>query len=192
MCCSTRKMMGTVQTQPPESQLRQVFLKKSAAEGIRLQSALSSWKTFALAWSATSSMTTTIDLQMMLATIYHHAISIYLSGTFDYFPYWDESGIPTPSISSSQVQAHVKAILRMVATALNETNLAGILFLFPLRVAGARAQSLEHRAEIARMLGIITRKGFVVADAFTMDLEELWERKAAAVAAAGKPLVVES
>ena len=184
--------MGTVQTQPPESQLRQVFLKKSAAEGIRLQSALSSWKTFALAWSATSSMTTTIDLQMMLATIYHHAISIYLSGTFDYFPYWDESGIPTPSISSSQVQAHVKAILRMVATALNETNLAGILFLFPLRVAGARAQSLEHRAEIARMLGIITRKGFVVADAFTMDLEELWERKAVAAAAAGKPLVVES
>lgn len=189
---STRRMMGTVQAHPPESQLRHVLLKKSAAEGIRLQSALSSWKTFALSWSATSSMTTTIDLQMMLATIYHHAISIYLSGTFDYFPYWDESGIPTPSISSSQVQAHVKAILGMVATALNETNLAGILFLFPLRVAGARAQSLEHRVEIARMLGIITQKGFVVADAFTMDLEELWEWKAAAAAAAGKPLVVES
>lgn len=190
MGCSARRMMETVQAQPPESQLRHVFLKKSAAEGIRLQSALSSWKTFALAWSATSSMTT-IDLQMMLATIYHHAISIYLSGTFDYFPYWDESGIPTPSISSSQVQAHVKAILGMVATALNETNLAGILFLFPLRVAGARAQSLEHRVEIARMLRIIKQKGFVVADAFTMDLEELWERKAAAAAAAGKPLVVE-
>jgi hypothetical protein len=191
MSCSARRMMETVQAQPPESQLRHVFLKKSADEGIRLRSALSSWKTFALAWSATSPVTT-IDLQMMLATIYHHAISIYLSGTFDYFPYWDESGIPTPSISSSQVQAHVKAILGMVATALNETNLAGILFLFPLRVAGARAQSLEHRVEIARMLGIITQKGFVVADAFTMDLEELWERKAAAAAAAGKPLVVES
>ena len=183
--------METIQTQPPESQLRRAFLERSAAEGIRLQSALSNWKTFALAWSATSSVTT-IDLQMMLATIYHHAISIYLSGTFDYFPYWDESGIPTPSISSSQVQAHVKAILGMVATALNETNLAGILFLFPLRVAGARAQSLEHRFEIARMLRIITRKGFVVADAFTMDLDELWERKAAAAVAAGKPLVVES
>jgi len=184
-------MMETVQAQPPESQLRHVYLKKSAAEGIRLQSALSSWKTFALAWSATPS-TTTVDLQMMLAMIYYHAISIYLSGTFDYFPYWDQSGIPTPSISSSQIQAHVKAILGMVATALNETNLAGILFLFPLRVAGARAQSLEHRFEIARVLRIITRKGFVVADAFTMDLDELWERKAAAAAAAGKPLVVES
>jgi Fungal specific transcription factor domain len=182
-------MMETVQAQPPESQLRHAFLKRSAAEGIRLQSALSNWKTVALTWSATSPMRTS-DLQMMLATIYHHAISIYLSGTFDYFPYWDESGIPTPSIPPSQVQAHVKAILGMVATALNETNLAGILFLFPLRVAGARAQSLEHRVEIARMLGIITQKGFVVADAFTMDLEGLWERKAV-VAAASKPPVVE-
>jgi hypothetical protein len=141
----------------------------------------------------------TTDLQMVLATIYHHAISIYLSGTFDYFPYWDESGIPTPSIPSSQIQAHVKAILGMVAMALNETNLAGILFLFPLRVAGARAQSLEHKVEITRMLGIITKKGFVVADAFMMDLEDLWERKAAAAAAtaaavatADRPLVVES
>jgi hypothetical protein len=122
-------MMETVQAQPPESQLRHAFLKRSAAEGIRLQSALSNWKTVALTWSATSPMRTS-DLQMMLATIYHHAISIYLSGTFDYFPYWDESGIPTPSIPPSQVQAHVKAILGMVATALNETNLAGILFLY--------------------------------------------------------------
>jgi hypothetical protein len=181
--------METVQAQPPESQLRHAFLKRSATEGIRLQSALSNWKSTALTWSATSSMRTA-DLQMMLATIYHHAISIYLSGTFDYFPYWDEIGIPTPSISSSQVQAHVKAILGMVATALNETNLAGILFLFPLRVAGARAQSLEHRVEIARMLGVITQKGFIVADAFTMDLDELWERKKAD-AGAGKPPVVD-
>jgi hypothetical protein len=172
--------METVQAQSPKSQIHHTFLKESAEEGLRLQSALSDWETSALGWSATSKPMTN-DLQMMLATIYHHAISIYLSGTFDYFPFWDESHIPTPTLSSSQIQAHVKAILGMVAIALKETNLAGILFLFPLRVAGARAQSLEHRLEIARMLGDITRRGFVVADAFTVDLTELWERKSAAV-----------
>jgi len=37
---------------------------------------------------------------------------------------------------------------------------------------------------------VIHQKGFIVADAFTMDLEELWERKKAA-ATVGKPPVVD-
>ena len=116
----------------------------------------------------------------MLAVIYYHAISIYLSGTFDYFPYWDENHVQAPTLSSSQIQAHVAVILRMIANELKETNLASILFLFPLRVAGARARSAGQRLEIARMLGEITSRGFVVADAFTIDLEELWVRNFAA------------
>ena len=172
--------METMQTQPKGSQICQGFLLESAKDGFCLQSKLSNWKTSALIWSSISK-TKTADLQMRLATIYHHAISIYLSGTFDYFPYWYESHIPTPTLSPSHVQAHVTAILSMVAVGLKETNLGGILFLFPLRVAGARAQSLEHRFEIARMLGDITQRGFVVADAFTLDLEELWKWKSVAV-----------
>lgn len=155
------------------------LLRGSAMEGFRLQSALFNWEASALAWPTTSDPKA-VDLQMMLARIYYHAISIYLSGTFDYFPYWDESHIQAPTLSSSQIQAHVTAILQMVAVALKETNLAGILFLFPLRVAGARARSLGQRFEIARMLREITSRGFVVADAFTIDLEELWVRNGAA------------
>jgi Fungal specific transcription factor domain len=173
--------MDTIHRQPVEEKVYREFLLESANEGFRLQSALADWKTTALTWSSTLSLKTS-DLQMMLAKIYHYAISIYLSGTFDYFPYWDESHIATPTLTSSQIQAYVKAILGMVTLALKQTNLAGILFLFPLRVAGARAQSLQHRFEIARMLGDITRRGFVVADAFMMDLTELWERKSVAVA----------
>ena len=161
-------------------QATQIHLpRESAQDGFRLQLALSTWKASAGSWSATSNPTA-IDPQMMLAMIYYHAISIYLSGTFDYFPYWDENHIQAPTLLSSLIEAHVTAILQMVAVALKETNLAGILSLFPLRVAGARARTLEHRFEIARMLGEITSRGFVVADAFTMDLEQLWVRKGAA------------
>ncbi len=113
----------------------------------------------------------------MLAYIYYHATLIFLSGTFDYHLHWKNRHITIPTLPPEVIQDRVTAILTMVSSALKQTSLAGILFFFPLRVVGARAHRLEHRAEIARMLGDISRRGFVVADSFTMDLEALWERK---------------
>jgi hypothetical protein len=59
--------------------------------------------------------------------------------------------------------------------ALKTTNLAGILFFFPLRVAGARARSVGQRSIILDLLGHISSRSFVVADAFVSDLKSLWE-----------------
>jgi hypothetical protein len=51
------------------------------------------------------------------------------------------------------------------------------LLFFPLRVAGARAACREETSLILEMLKEISRRGFVVANAFTVDLEELWKGK---------------
>ena len=111
---------------------------------------------------------------MALSLIFHNAITIYLSGLFDYFPYWTDRHISSPTISSSEARGRVQAILSMVGLALKHTSLSAILFLFPLRVAGARARCSEQRNVIAGLLGDIDESGFVVAGAFVGDLKELW------------------
>jgi len=152
------------------------ILRELAAAGLSIQSALESWRASAPA-SSPSSSTKMNDDQMILALIYYHAISIYLSGTFDYHTHWNDHHIPTPMLPPNEIQKHVTVILNMVNSTLEQTNLAGILFFFPLQVAGSRVQSVQQRSGISRMLRHISRRGFVVADAFTVDLEELWERK---------------
>lgn len=77
----------------------------------------------------------------------------------------------------SAIEAHVKAIIEITRSALKSTNLAGILFLIPLRIAGARAQSAEYRAEIIKMFEGIVRRGFVVGNAFNDDLRSLWGKQ---------------
>lgn len=114
---------------------------------------------------------------MTLSLIFYNAIIIYLSGLFDYFPYWDERHILSPVILRSEVDERRHMILTGVDRALKHTNLAGVLFMFPLRVAGARAETVEQRSLIEGMLNNISRRGFVVADSFVVDLKDVWDRK---------------
>jgi hypothetical protein len=107
-------------------------------------------------------------------TIYYHTTSIFLTGIFYYRPYWNH--LAKPILTASEVQAHVSAILSLTDLVLKSTNLAGVLFLYPLRVAGARARCSEDKSRILTMLNIIERKSFVVAGAFVEDLRQLWER----------------
>lgn len=160
-------------THEPLGPQHELILQQLAAEGLSLQSALTTWKSSALQWSSSRSSD---DNQLLLSLIYHHATSVYLSGTFDYHPtFFATRGIPTPTLSPTTIQTHVSAILTMVRTALDQTDLAAILFFFPLRVAGARVRTTGQMADIAGMLKDIACRGFVVADAFTLDLEDLWE-----------------
>lgn len=151
------------------------ILCELAQEGFSLRSAFSAWKESAQTWVAGTPRKSQ-DQQMIIALSYYHAISIYLSGIFDYHSHWTDRHISTPELSSLEIQAHVSAILDMVGKALTEGTLAAILFFFPLRVAGARATTLEQRHEISGLLHLISSKGFVVADAFVMDLDDLWDR----------------
>jgi hypothetical protein len=174
LTCHSIKTVHQVNTLGKE--VDQDVLRDLAEEGFVLRSRLSLWKQKAQEWSE-NVKTWQEDLQMTLALIYHDALSIYLSGIFDYHKHWSDHQIPTSVLSSSEIQAHVVAILTMVQLALKQGALAGILFFFPLRVAGARARHLEHQREIFRLLQLISQRGFVVANAFIMDLEELWTEK---------------
>jgi hypothetical protein len=71
------------------------------------------------------------------------------------------------------IQAHVMNILAKTELAL-QTNLAAICFFFPLRVAGARVWLEEQRLLILRLLGDISKRAYIVADAFILDLNSLW------------------
>lgn len=75
------------------------------------------------------------------------------------------------------MQNHVDEILRMTEISLTTANLAAVLFFFPLRVAGARVTTARETVSICAMLGEISMRGFVVADAFTVDLKSVWRQK---------------
>jgi hypothetical protein len=149
-------------------------LLELAAEGFVVRSALSDWYASFQQWSVESG-TPEYHPHSVLATTYFHAISIYLSGIFDYRFQFNE--IPTPIISQTVVQDHVDAILEKTEVTLKTTNLAAVLFFFPLRVAGARVTTIRETESIRAMLREISTRGFVVADAFTADLKTLWRRK---------------
>ena len=165
-----------MQTLPVLSSQRQhEELQAFANEGILLQNALQDWESTATLWHSVSG--TAEDDQMTLSFILHNAITIYLSGLFDYFTCWDDHDIHTPIISRSEVEDRRRTILSMVVMALKQTTLAGILFMFPLRVVGARAETVEQRSMIAGLLEDISKKGFVVAGAIVADLKDVWEHR---------------
>ena len=146
-------------------------LQSIATEGTILRESLRSWKETLTFWFLEH------DMQITLALIYYSAASIYLSGLFDYFTHWKDRGIPTPTISGSEVQDHVRVILSMIAVALRETSLSPLLFLFPLRVVGSRARGSLERQCILDIFETVSRRGFLVASTFTVELEELWKER---------------
>jgi hypothetical protein len=81
---------------------------------------------------------------------------------------------PSPTLSQAAIDAHVEGILSRTEMSLKTTNIGGILYFFPLRVAGARAISVGQRTLILEMLGQISSRSFVVANAFVSDLKSLW------------------
>ena len=156
-------------TELPQLSLEAQFteLHSIAAEGSELRISLYNWRDSVQFWTVPN------DDQMLLALIYYHSISIFLSGIFDYFNYWDECGIQTPTITQSEVQENVQQIIAMTTTAFEHSNLASVLFLFPLRVAGARVEKSQN-SNILCLLNEISKRGFVVAGAVSADLGELW------------------
>jgi hypothetical protein len=157
----------------PSLLLREALLEL-AEEGLTIRSDLDAWYVDFTQWSVNTA-TPENNSQSILSTIYFHGISIYLSGIFDYRSQFND--ITAPTISQSVVQNHVNAILTKSKTALQTTNLGGVLFLFPLRVAGARVITVQETESILEMLREISSRSFVVADAFTVDLKYLWQLK---------------
>lgn len=148
-------------------------LRSLADEGLQLRSSLYAWAEMARHWQA--SLAT--DNQMLIAWVFYAAISIYLSGTFDYSEAWTERGISTAALDQLEIQQHVKNILNTTAVSIQETNTSGLIFLFPLRIAGARAITAGERVQIRSLLTDITHR-FRAANAFISDLDVMWANAA--------------
>ncbi|KAM0262117.1 hypothetical protein ACHAQJ_001858 [Trichoderma viride] len=112
---------------------------------------------------------------MLLSRIFFAAISIYLSGIFDYeITHWHHLGLVPPTLDEETVQMHTNTILELSNLALDTTNLSPLLFLFPLRIAGARSRTQWQRDWVARLVASIG-SGFSVAAAISMELSHVWE-----------------
>jgi hypothetical protein len=164
-------MWALLKPDPPRDEILDEALLHLASEGIAIRTALNKWLESFNEWLVLG-FAHKEDTRSTLATIYFHAISIFLSGIFDYRHQFNE--FLSAALPQEDIQAHVCGILQNTEVALRTTNLAGILFFFPLRVAGSRAKSSEQRSAILAMLDRISERSFVVAHAFSDDLKTLW------------------
>jgi hypothetical protein len=166
---------------PPDIQL--MMTQSLADEGLILQSALQQWYAETTLWEQTSrsylecsASQSQPDTELLIAYAYFHSISIYLSGAYDYHEHWTWSDAPrAPILHRSQIEWHVSEVLR-ISQELLGIGISGVLLFFPLRVAGARAVDSLSRTTILNLLHTTVRRGFIVAEAFRVDLSELWER----------------
>jgi hypothetical protein len=156
-----------------------------AAQGIQLRHRLSDWQDRAQTrFSALhiSSNYLLQDTELLLSQIYFHALSIYLSGIYDYHPEFVLSTAVLPTLSQPQVEDHLSWIIQLTNFALRDTKLAGLLFLFPLRVAASRSTKMQYRTDVLRLIRMVRCKGFAISDLFELEIQALWAvRDAAAV-----------
>jgi hypothetical protein len=154
----------------PKEILDQMLLEFTI-EGRALRSSLKRWHSSFQDWLRIIPSAED-DPRSHLAALYYHGISIFLSGIFDHN--FQFNNIASPTLPFEKIQEHVNGILSEAIKALETTNLAGILLFFPLRVAGSRVISEKQKSTILTMLNEISRRSFVVADAFVEDLTALW------------------
>jgi hypothetical protein len=152
-----------------------------AHEGLALQRSLQQWCVSAERWEQVSQFGAShdgipmnSDVELLVAYIYFNAISIYLSGSFDYHIHWTWPGAPcAPILPRRQIDHHVSEILRLSQELLG-LGVSGLMLFFPLRVAGARAVDVWSRNAILDLLHTTANRGFSVAEVFTADLSDLW------------------
>ncbi|KAG0647606.1 Uncharacterized protein D0Z07_6868, partial [Hyphodiscus hymeniophilus] len=150
------------------------ILEQFASEGLSLRLSLDEWHRTFQEWILSDDNPSDAG-QSILANLYFHAISIFLSGIFDYR--FEFNHLVAPRLLENQIQYHVSSILLETEIALRTTDLAGVLYFFPLRVAGARITSREEGAAIVAMLEKISWRSFIVAGAFVSDLKTVWLKK---------------
>jgi hypothetical protein len=157
------------------------LIQKLASEGLLLRESLEQWWIETATWEqglynygSNPPTQHRPDTELLIGYVYYHAISIFLSGTFDYHAHWSWPEAPTaPILPRSQIDWHVSEILRLSQELLAQ-GISGVLLFFSLRVAGARAKDVGSRDVIMNLLHTTARRGFIVAEAFTTDLSDLW------------------
>lgn len=148
-----------------------------ASAGMALREALTAWHDAHLARDEEGTAAATGEDECGLLTrLFWSAISIYLSGEFDYeMHHWRRFGLAVPTLDAETVRRHVETILALGERALERSSLSPLLLLFPLRIAGARSAWAPpaQRARVLRVLDSIADR-FAVGQAIRDGLTDAW------------------
>jgi hypothetical protein len=116
-----------------------------------------------------------------VAWMYYHAISIYLSGIFDYTL---SEICTTLSLRADEITIHLEGILTRSDEALQQNQVSQVFLLLPLRIAGNRCSSWKQCQEVLRRLDVL-RTQFAVATAFKTELLHIWSSRSLQIANPG-------
>lgn len=108
-----------------------------------------------------------------LALANYHALQLFLCRNFTFYDCWDTRVVTV--LTSKEIDTHVASVISCCSEVLEYSHIAGVLAIFPLRMAGANSADSRERKEIIRLLDLISQKGFVVSGRIKADLVELWE-----------------
>jgi hypothetical protein len=113
-----------------------------------------------------------------VAWMYYHALSIYLSGIFDY----TLSELRTTlSLRDDEISVHLEGILTRSDEALQQNQVSQVFLLLPLRIAGNRCSTSKQCYEVLKRLDMLRRQ-FAVAAAFRSELLDLWSSRSLQIA----------
>jgi hypothetical protein len=108
-----------------------------------------------------------------VAWMYYHALSIYLSGVFDYTL---SQVCAIPSLRDDEITVHLEGILKRSDEALQRSSTSRVFLLLPLRIAGNRCSNWKQCQEVLDRIDIL-RDQFAVATAFRTELLQIWSSR---------------
>jgi hypothetical protein len=134
-------------------------------EGERLHSQLATF-------SSTLQMSTNAQ-DISVAWMYYHALSIYLSGVFDYTL---SEVCAIPSLRDNEITVHLEGILERSDEAIQHSPTSRVFLLLPLRIAGNRCSNWKQCQEVLNRIDTL-RDQFAVATAFRTELLQIWSSR---------------
>ena len=108
-----------------------------------------------------------------VAWMYYHALSIYLSGVFDYTL---SEVCAIPSLRDDEITVHLDGILKRSDEALQQSQTSRVFLLLPLRIAGNRCSNWKQCQEVLSRIDVL-RDQFAVATAFRTELLHIWSSR---------------
>jgi hypothetical protein len=105
--------------------------------------------------------------------MYYHALSIYLSGVFDYII---SEVCAIPSLQDEEITVHLEGILKRSDEAIQHSQTSRVFLLLPLRIAGNRCSNWKECQEVLKRLDIL-RDQFAVATAIRTELLQIWSSR---------------
>ena len=108
-----------------------------------------------------------------VAWMYYHALSIYLSGVFDYTL---SEVCAIPSLRDDEITVHLEGILKRSDEAVQQSQTSRVFLLLPLRIAGNRCSNWNQCQEVLNRIDVL-RDQFAVATAFRTELLQIWSSR---------------